>query len=313
MRAVGVDLGGTNVRAALVDAAEGLVVGPEVKAAVGEHHSPDEVAALVASVVRAADPERSAATVGVGVAAMLRGMSGVVINAPNFGWREVDLRGMLRAHLGERVEIYNDLKAIAFGEVHWGAARGVTHALFVFVGTGVGSGLVIDGKLDFGQSHLAGEIGHIKVVRDGRICGCGQRGCLEAYTSGRNIQLRAREELSAGAQSLAVELAGGIQAVNAGHVDQAAARGDAWARNLVDQVGDILGLALANLVTTLNPTRLVMGGGVWQGCPEIRKRTALAFDATVNIASREGFSIVESILGDAAGVLGAAALASSSA
>src|SRR5262249_24039674 len=153
---------------------------------------------LVQRLVAKVDPEAKRAGVGVGFAGMLRGWSGVVQNAPNFGWREVDFRALLRARIDPRVELYNDLNAIAFGEATCGAARGALDVLCVYVGTGIGAGLVVNGELSIGASHLAGEIGHTKVVPNGRLCGCGQRGCVEAYASGRNLANRAREELSSG-------------------------------------------------------------------------------------------------------------------
>jgi glucokinase len=305
---VGVDLGGTHLRAALVDTATGALLGAEVKRPVGQP-APEAVAELLVEAVRAADPAGLRTGVGVGVAAMLRGFSGVVVNAPNLGWREVDFRALLSVRLGGHVELYNDLKAIAAGEVAFGGLDERQHVAMVYVGTGVGAALIVEGKVDFGQSHLAGEFGHVKVVRGGRPCGCGMRGCLEAYASGRNLQLRVREELGAGGQtSRAVELAGSLEAVHAGTLDEAARLGDPYATCLLDEVADHLGTALANLVTLLNPSRLVMGGGVWQGCPELRRRTLEAFAAEVNAPALEGFRVVDSVLGDRAGVLGAAAL-----
>jgi glucokinase len=307
-RAVGVDLGGTNVRAALVDVGEGRIL-DERKAPV-TNRDPDAVAALVEELVRGVDREAARIGVGVGFAGMLRGWSGVVVNAPNFGWREIDLRTLLRARVGERTELYNDLNAIAFGEARWGGARGVGDVLCVYVGTGLGAGIVAANHLYIGATHLAGEMGHVKVVPGGRLCGCGQRGCIEAYASGVNLRARAREELAAGQTSLAVELAGGLEHVHAGHLDEAARRGDPYANRLWDEVSLLLGVALANAVTMLNPSRLVMGGGVWQGAPELRRRSIVVFETEVNAASREGFAIVDTVLGDAAGVLGAAALIS---
>jgi glucokinase len=315
--AVGVDLGGTNARAALVDVERGAVVGEEARHPIVDR-GPAAVAALLEELVRAVDPRGQRAGVGVGIAAMLRGFSGVVVNSPNLGWREVDFRALLRERVGARAELYNDLNAIAFGEATWGGARGVRDVLFCFVGTGVGAGLVTGGELYSGATHLAGEMGHGKVVPPSapgaRLCGCGQRGCLEAYASGRNLQARAREELglliAAGqrAPSLALELAGSLELVHAGHLDEAARRGDAYADRLWSEVALHLGVALANAVTLLNPSRLVMGGGVWQGAPELKRRALAEFDAAVNAPSREGFSVVDSTLGDIAGVLGAAAL-----
>ncbi|MDB4971067.1 MAG: hypothetical protein JWN44_6756 [Myxococcales bacterium] len=311
MRAVGVDLGATNARAALVDVETGKIVAetktPWPDTASGR--SPETVASLVGEAVRTIDPKKERSGVGIGFAGMLRGWSGVVVIAPNFGWREVDFRPMLRAQVGESCEVYNDLNAIAYGEAVYGGARGFDDVVCVYVGTGVGGGIVANGRLYAGSTHLAGEIGHTKVVPAGRLCGCGMRGCLEAYTSGRNIQKRAQEELREGERSLAVELAGGsIDDVHAGVLDEAARRGDVYAGRLWEEVSTLLGMALANIVTTLNPSRLVMGGGVWNGAPELRRRSIARLLELVNQPSREGFEVVDTTLGDTAGMLGAAAL-----
>jgi glucokinase len=203
----------------------------------------------------------------------------------------------------------------------YGGAKGVRDVLCVYVGTGVGSGIVADGKLYTGATHLAGEFGHVKVIPGGRLCGCGQRGCLEAYSSGKNIQARAQEELRGGGDqresgpaggfgpgSLAIELAGGVDKVHAGHLDQAAAKGDVYADRLWNEVAGLLGVALGNYVTVLNPSRLVMGGGMWQNTPELRRRTMAEFHAHINRPSLEGFTVCDTTLGDTAGVLGSAAL-----
>ena len=309
MRAVGVDLGATNARAALVEVETGEILA-ETKAPWTDR-APQTVASIVGAAVQKVDPKGERAGVGVGFAGMLRGWTGVVVIAPNFGWREIDFRSMLRAEVGQRCELYNDLNAIAYGEAMYGGARGVRDVLCVYVGTGVGAGIVVNGKLHSGATHLAGEIGHTKVVPSGgRLCGCGMHGCLEAYASGRNIQKRAQEELRAGERSLAIELAGGIDNVHAGFLDEAARRGDVYAGRLWEEVSTYLGLALANGVTLLNPSRLVMGGGVWHGAPELRRRAVARLFELVNQPSREGFEVVDTALGDTAGMLGAAALIS---
>jgi glucokinase len=305
-RAVGVDLGGTNGRAALVDVERGELLEVDAKLPVTDR-SPEAVAELVGALVDRVDPKGERAGVGIGFAGMLRGYTGVVVNAPNFGWREVDFRTLLRKRVGAATELYNDLNAIAYGETRFGCARGVRDVFFCFVGTGVGAGIVTDGRLYAGSNHLAGEFGHTKVIYNGRLCGCGQRGCLEAYTSGANLQARAREDL-AKTTSLAVELAGSLENLHAGHLEEAAARGDRYACELLEHAGSLLGIALANAVTTLNPSRLIMGGGVWEKSPELRKHTSRYFRETVNPPALEGFEVVDSTLGERAGVLGAAAL-----
>lgn len=305
--AIGVDLGGTNARAALIDVATGQIL-DEAKEPVDDH-DPGAVASLVTRLVQSLDAGDECRGVGIGFAGMLRGWSGVVVNAPNFGWREVDFRRALRSTLGPRVELYNDLNAIAFGEMRYGAARGVRDVLCVFVGTGLGGGLVTDGRLYVGATNLAGEIGHSKVVPGGRLCGCGQRGCIEAYVSGRNLELRVREELGAGRQqSAAVALAGGVEQVHAGFLDEAARQGDPYAQRLWAEIAPLFGLVLANAVALLNPARLVLGGGVWEGAPELRRQVEAAYRELVNAPSGAAVELRDSTLGDGAGVLGAAAL-----
>ncbi len=305
--AVGVDLGGTNLRAALVDVAAGRVLAEQKQA--HADRAPEAVAEALVALVRAVDPSRRGVGIGVGIAGMLRGWTGVVINAPNLGWREAPFRALVEARLGtgEPVELYNDLNAIALGEQRHGAARGQRDVLCVYIGTGIGAGLVLDGRLYAGASHLAGEIGHAKVVLEGgRLCGCGEHGCLEAYASGTNIAQRAHEELQ-GRASLAIELAGSVDAIHAGHLDEAARRGDAYALGLWDEVSRHAGLALGAAVTLLNPSRLVLGGGVLKGAPLLGDRVRERLMHATNPPSREGLQIVETSLGDHAGVLGAAA------
>lgn len=304
--AVGVDLGGTNMRASLVDVEAGTLLSEE-KLKLTDY-APEVVASSLAGLVQKVDPEHKRVGVGVGIAALLRGWTGVVIVGPNLGWHEVAFRSLVENALGtgEPVELYNDLNAIALGEVSYGSARGTKDALCIYIGTGIGAGIVASGRLYAGATHLAGELGHSKVVlENGRPCGCGQRGCLEAYAGGNNIAKRAHEELKT-QRSAAVELAGGADKVHAGFLDQAAAAGDPYATRLWAEVSDYAGIALGAAVTLLNPSTLIMGGGVWTGAPVlgglIRKKLLHA----VNAPSLVDFQLVDTSLGDYAGRLGAA-------
>ena len=142
-----------------------------------------------------------------------------------------------------------------------------------------------------------------------RRCGCGESGCLEAYTSGMNVAARVREELEAGARSAIRELAGGdLSRVNASLVDDAYRAGDAYARGLWDEVGELLGTAIANLVTILNPARLILGGGVLLGSPGLATLVRAHFDERVSRSAARGLSVERAWLGDDAGVIGAAVL-----
>jgi glucokinase len=315
--AVGVDLGGTNVRAAVVDADTGEIV--------AAHKEPlaDRTPASVVTVVRhALESAASAAgislgasgAVGVGVAGQCLGTTGVVMNAPNLGWRDVPFGDLLAAAVGVPVKVANDLAVAAWGEKRFGAARGIEDVVLVFVGSGVGSGLILGGRIHHGADGVAGEFGHVKVrpsrpETKQRLCGCGQMGCLEAYTSGMNVAARVREELEAGAHTVIAERAGGdLSRVSAAMVEDAARAGDPYALALWDEVGELLGTAVANLVTLLNPARLILGGGVLLGCPGLSRLVRRTFDERVSRSAVRGLTIEHAWLGDDAGVIGAALL-----
>lgn len=315
--ALGVDLGGTNVRAAVVDTDTGEIV--------SAHKEPlrDRAPGAVVEVIRHAIAQASAAAslppgppgpVGVGVAGQCLGATGLVMNAPNLGWRDVAFGGLLSAALGARVKVANDLAAAAWGEKRFGAAKGLGDVVLVFVGSGVGSGIIAGGRLYEGATGIAGEFGHVKVrpLRPDtapRRCGCGELGCLEAYTSGMNVAARVREEIQAGARTAVAELAeGDLARVTASLVDDAYRAGDGYARALWGEVGELLGTAIANLVTILNPARLILGGGVLLGCPALAELVRAGFDEKVSRSATRGLSVERAWLGDDAGVIGAAVL-----
>jgi glucokinase len=313
--AIGIDLGGTNMRAALVDtAATAAALDHEVKVAL-PGHDPDAVADLIAMAVRALVAASGAkeAPIGIGVAAMLKGDSGIVEKAPNLGWRDVDFRGLLGQRLpGHPIRLANDVGAITFGEYCFGAGRGANDLLAIYVGTGIGGGHIANGRLITGATGIASEIGHSKVVigPGARLCGCGQKGCIEAYAGGRLLAARARAELSTGATSLAVELAGGDpQKVHPGHLDEAVARGDAYATALWDEIAPLFGMVIANAVTLINPARLIFGGSVLWGSLQLRQRVVSWYQLLVNAPSGAACTIMDGSLGDAAGILGSASLA----
>ena len=201
----------------------------------------------------------SVGRIGIGVAGQVMGHTGLVTNAPNLGWRDVAFGGLVEKALGVPVRVANDLSVAAWGEKRFGAARGIDDVVLVFVGSGVGSGLILAGRLHEGAQGVAGELGHTKVrlPRPGftpRRCGCGQLGCLEAYTSGVNVAARVREELAAGAARRILELVDGdLVRVTASVVEDAHALGDAYAVALWEEVSRLLGTAVANLVTLLEP------------------------------------------------------------
>jgi glucokinase len=308
---VGIDLGGTNLRAGRF-VGESAQPSEHHKERVGEPRDPETVVSKVAAVAERLAPS-GPVTLGVGLAAMLRDRRGTVANSPHMRWRDVAFGEMLAKRLGSRfaVGVYNDVNAIVWGEATMGAAKGCRDVLGVYVGTGIGGGFVCNGQLVEGTSNCAGEIGHTKVRWDelAEPCACGQRGCIEAYVGGSYVERRIQKELRAGARSSAIALAGGVEHVNPGHVDMAAADGDEWALALWSELAPLFGVVLANAVAVLNPERLVLGGGMLARCPTLFQLVETSVDVATPVASREPLTIVLADLGDDAGLVGAASLA----
>jgi glucokinase len=307
---IGIDLGGTNLRAAVIDDSSRIV--EHMKERVGEPRDPETIAERCARICEQWAPGGDA-TVGIGIAAMLRGNQGMVANAPHLRWRDVPFGSMLAKRLGPRFKLglYNDVNAIVYGEAVAGAARGSRDVLGVYVGTGIGAGLIVNGALVEGTSNCAAEIGHTKIRWDENAapCACGSRGCIEAYCGGSYLQKRITAELTAGAKSRAVELAGSIEAVNPGHVDQAAGEGDEWALGLWTELAPLLAVTLGNAIALLNPERLVLGGGMLGRCATLYELVQTALTVAGNAPSLEAMTIVLAELGDDAGIVGAAHLA----
>jgi glucokinase len=291
--AFGMDIGGSTVRAALIDADTGKVLRAE-KVPLTER-TPEHVVAASQALIDtlAKETNSQGGAVGVGFAGMLNGS--VVVNAPNLGWRNVDFGGMLKQALGRSVLLMNDLSAAAWGELCAGAAKGTSDSFTVFVGTGVGSAIISGRTLLHGATGVAGEFGHIKVVGEGgRLCGCGESGCLEAYAGGARLQLWMKE----------VGLAG-----TASDLEALADAGNPEAQRLYEIAGSHLSLAIANQVTVLNPGVLVLGGGVLSRTPKLFSRIVETVGRRTGAASRRGLRIERALLGDDSGIVGAALMA----
>ncbi|CAM3978598.1 ROK family protein [Corallococcus sp. ZKHCc1 1396] len=309
MPTLGIDLGGTSVRAAVVDA-KGKVLS-SAKVAVTDR----KPQGVVETIAQAADEalKRSGVKVdgcGVGAAGQIHKDSGVISVAPNLGWRNVPLGDLLQKRLGFGVKVVNDLSAAAWGELQAGAGRGAQDMLVVFVGSGVGSAIIADGRLVQGGGGVAGELGHIKVVPGGRLCGCGEHGCLEAYVGGHNLIAQTKELLASGRSRILESLIADSDpdSITPVTLEKAADAGDAEAKELHERASRFLAIAVANQVTVLNPSRLLLGGGVLTYCPGIRQRVLDGVQMWASQTSREGLLVADAELGDDSGIIGAALL-----
>ncbi|HXA71867.1 MAG TPA: ROK family protein [Stellaceae bacterium] len=311
--AIGVDLGGTKTETALVDA-KGRIAGRQrtpTEAALGPDHVIETVVSMLETHYLQA-PDRPVCAIGVGVAGQVDSEQGIVRRAPNLDWRNYPIRERLEAAVGLPVAVLNDVQAITYGECRRGIGRGASNLVCVFAGTGVGGGIVIGGELVRGASGNAGEFGHMTIERDGPLCSCGNRGCLEAFVGGWAIARRARERAAAepdGAAAL-LRLAGGAPAdITAALVGEAAAHGDAFARALVEDTGAALGVGLAAIANALNPELIILGGGIVEGLPDLVEIAEQELRRRALAAALQPLRVVRSKLGADAGVIGAALFA----
>lgn len=312
---MGIDLGGTKILAAVVGA-DGAILGVAKKKTKSEL-GPDAVIKHIVDTAGEAASDakvslKAIAGVGVGAPGPVDFETGVVYSAPNLaGWEEIPLGARLQASLGVPVRVDNDVNLGTLGELHLGAGRGCRHMIGVFVGTGVGGGIVIDGKLHRGARYAAGEIGHICLQPDGPLCGCGRRGCVEAFASRTAMERMVRAGLAEGRPSVLVDLlAAENDRLTSGVIKQALEQEDALMAEAVGQAQRYLGQLVASLVNALDPEMIVFGGGVVEALGEafVQPIQAYALPGFLQQRRADEIKIVPATLGDLAGVLGGAAL-----
>lgn len=303
MATVGVDLGGTKVLVAAVH--DGKVTDSAKRPT--PTGGPQAVAAAIAELVESVG---GAKRVGVGAPGQVRHHDGVVVAAPNLeGWdRNVPLAELVSAALGGdvKVKVDNDVNVAVLGEHRHGAAKGVDDVLGVWVGTGVGGGLILDGELRRGPTGMTGELGHMTVREGGRRCGCGQFGHVESYAGRGCLEAEARRLSAAGSKTALVEL-GGEARMKSSVFAKALDKGDAVAAALIDEAVEALGAGLASAVNLVDVDLIVIGGGLgdrlgpsFVGRVEQATRSRLWAGSTVRV--------IPAALGDDAGVIGAASL-----
>jgi glucokinase len=307
---IGIDVGGTKVAAGVVDA-RGRII-EKLKRSTPSA-SPRRTGQAIGDAVIELLSRHSAAAVGIGAAGFVDADRSSILFAPNLAWRYEPLKKLVEDQVGLPVVVENDANAAVWAETILGAARGHDHVVLIAVGTGIGAGIVIDGQLYRGRWGIAGEPGHYRVVPDGRLCGCGSRGCWEQYASGSALVAEAREfaRRSPGAAIRLLQLGGGrVEGINGPQVTQAALEGDAAALRCFEIVGGWLGQGLAALAAILDPGCFVIGGGVSEAGELLIGPARAAFaDALTGGPYRPPAEIRLAQLGADAGVIGAADLA----
>jgi glucokinase len=304
--AVGIDLGGTQVRAALVDGSGQVLAraAQRTDAVGGPRAVLQQIQQLVAETTQGIS---HSALCGVGVSAPgpLDAEAGVILGIPTLtGWVDVPLVAWLQQSLGLPVTLENDGIAAAIGEWRFGAGRGLSDFVYVTVSTGIGGGVIADGRVLRGRGRLAGHIGHMTTAPDGAVCSCGNPGCWEAQASGTALGQTARQRAASTPGSL---LAAYGQALSAREVMAAARTGDALALELVEREAQLLGIGIVNLLHLYSPQTVVVGGGVAQGFdllqPGIDRHLR-----TRALPPFRGVPVVVAQLGQNSGLVGAASL-----
>ncbi|MFF0861658.1 ROK family glucokinase [Nonomuraea sp. NPDC003560] len=307
MLTIGVDIGGTKVAAGVVDD-NGEIVEHTLRPTAADR--PDVVADTVADVVRELSQGRDVEAVGVGAAGFVDETRSIVRFAPNLAWREEPLQKKISDLVGLPVVIENDANAMAWGETRFGAGRGQSHVVCLTLGTGIGGGIVIDGALYRGRWGMGAELGHMQVVPDGRVCGCGNIGCWEQYASGQALVKEAREIAARQPDraEILLGLAGGR--IEGEEVTEAARLGDKASLAAFRSLADWLGQGMADLAAVLDPGCFIVGGGVSRAADLFLDEAREVFARQLTGHGHRPLADIRlAELGASAGVVGAADLA----
>lgn len=306
---IGADLGGTNIKVGICDEQGELLQtyeGP-TDAELGAEVVLDRIAEYVRTIVaKSSFSWEQVAGIGAGIAGFIDISEGSVKFSPNLQWRDVPVKKTLEAKLGKAVRIDNDANVAALGEAWSGAGAGISNVVCYTLGTGVGGGIIINGKIYQGSGGMAGELGHMPIVPDIEAinCGCGQIGCLETVSSATGIVRMANDAVERGEHtSMAL-----LEKIEAKDVFDAAKSGDEVALRIVNRAAYYLGRSMATLAVVLNPQRFIVGGGVSKAGEVLFEPIRETFRKYTPENMQEGVDIVPATLGNDAGVVGAAGL-----
>ena len=316
---LGFDIGGTNARCALIQCDDQFKILVSQKHAIRSAQSPQDLALLIKHVVANIGNEHNVkpdmiSGLGIAIAGQIAIDEHTIINAPNLNWHNINFYDIIKRELAEiapdiRVRIANDLNAIAWGEYQFGAAKAVKSLLAVYVGTGIGAGLIMDGNLVLGADNVCGEIGHCKFpgLHDA-MCGCGQRGCVEAYAGGKAIEYRILHDIQTGVVSREELALDKEEHPTARAIEKSYKAGLPYAVKFWQETSVVIGLLISNAIAIINPHALLLGGGVLQGCPELLSRVLENIVANAPKTSTANLQFIKPTLHDDAGTLGAALL-----
>lgn len=312
---VGMDLGGTNIKASLYTTEFEKVGENRTVTEAGRgsdvvlQRMLDNVQGLLVKADVALD---EVGCMGIGVPGLLDVEQGISIFSPNFtDWEDVPVVRWFEERLGIPTYIDNDVRVNLYGEWHFGAGRGKRNVVLLTLGTGLGSGVMIDGHVLYGATGSVGEIGHMNMYRNGRPCRCGSSGCLGRYVSALGLLRTVKEKLDGGGQSILLDWTKhDVEKITAKMISDAYDLNDKVAREALYETGEILGFGLVNVINLYNPEIIIIGGGMSAAGERLLARTREVVQERALKLSRSACEIVTASLGDSAGMLGAAVYAS---
>lgn len=309
---VGIDLGGTNTKIGLLNIEGDILKSSIIKtlSSEGVDKTMERIWSVIQELAKETDVNiENVKGIGMGIPGPVEDQSIVAFFA-NFPWgTNVNVKEKLEKITGIETKLDNDANIIALGEAKYGAAKGSKSSVTVALGTGIGGGIYVNGMLISGFKGAGGEIGHMKIVKDGRVCGCGQKGCFEAYASATGLIREAVSRLTVNKQNLLYTMIeGNIAGLEAKDIFDAAKEGDVFSVDLVDYEAEYLAMGIANILNIINPETIVLGGGVALAGdilldPLRKKLEKYALPVTL-----EDLKIVQGILGNEAGIKGAVGL-----
>lgn len=312
---IGVDVGGTNVKIALVDLDGKIAFSNTVptRAEMGYEAGVNNIKQAIKDLMQESNQtNKTVEAIGFGLPGQIDYKEGIVKNLPNIpGWVNIPLAKIIEDEFLIPTRLDNDVRCAALGELNFGAGKGCENLICITVGTGIGSGIILNGKLVRGAANAAGEIGHIKMeMNGGPLCGCGDYGCFEAYASGPAIVTMAKEYISGGKSAKYKEMAAdGI--ITPYIVAQAALQGDTVSIQIFKQMGKIIGIGLASVVNLLNPEKIIIGGGVADAGDILLEPIRRTIQDRAMPIQANSLKVVPAQLANGAGVIGASLLINS--
>ncbi|RLA91453.1 MAG: hypothetical protein DRG20_01370 [Deltaproteobacteria bacterium] len=310
MLAIGIDIGGSKIRMGVIDVGEGRVL-KTIEWHIRKGVNPEELVEEIALKLRQLiEKPKDLKGIGIAAAGQIAIDRKEIIFSPNLAWHNVSLVEMLKQKTGYEVWMENDVRSAAIGEMRFGVAKGISDFIVIFVGTGIGSGIVVDGKLLRGVSNTAGEVGHTILQPGGYPCSCGNRGCFETYSGGSYLSKKLWDRIKTKRinKNKIKKIPSDINEINVSLIQDMAKDGDESAIEIWEEAKFFLGIGIANLVSIFNPEMIILGGGVIEHAPSLIEDVKIAIKRDSVPASAKMVKVVRSSLGAYATIIGVASL-----